>query len=204
MSEPQPQTDPAPPKGQTSARGSRGRHHYEGGRTKGEEEGERRERKDGGRKEREREEITLDTVIPEKPKKAELLKEPSEDEYEKKYEEFTNQIETLHEKYHKYVKEMEDNKVKNKDKTQTSSMPLKEILKTKIEEKKRLNDEFRVGREMAEKLKNDMDNWVKIVIFSLYLSILSFFLDKQNYAFIFFFKYNKIFYFLFKLFPLFW
>lgn len=179
MSETQPQADPSPPKGQTSARGGRGRHHYEGGRNRGEEEGERRERKEGGgRKDREREEITLDTVIPDKPKKSELLKEPSEEEYEKKYEEILNQIEALHEKYHKYVKEMEDNKVKNKDKTQTSSLPLKEILKAKIEEKKRLNDEFRVGREMAEKLKNDMDNWVNI--FLSYNYIYHFFIDYQN------------------------
>ncbi len=175
--QPEPQQDSAtqPPKGKSSARGGRGRAHHEGGGRKREEEGEKREKKErregGGR--REREEITLETVIPEKPKKSELLKEPNKEEYEKKYDEFTQKIDSLHKKFHNFIQEMKDNKLKNKDKTQANSTPLKEVLKTKLDEKKRLNEEFRVGKELAEKLKADLDSWVLSIIFlrSLYSQI---------------------------------
>lgn len=49
-------------------------------------------------KDREREKITLETVIPEKPKKHEILKEPSEEEYHKQLNELDDKIDAVFDK----------------------------------------------------------------------------------------------------------
>jgi len=49
-------------------------------------------------KQKEREKITLDTVIPEKPKKHEILKEPSEEEFHKQLNEIEDKIDAVYDR----------------------------------------------------------------------------------------------------------
>ena len=117
-------TEPASKKGQFSARGGRGGKnqgvkYVKKGEKETEEEEEikeqpkekynkdtgykgyqkyPKERRDYAEKEREREKITLETVIPEKPKKHEVLKEPSEDELNKHLKEIDEKIDAIYDK----------------------------------------------------------------------------------------------------------
>lgn len=61
--------------------------------------------------------FTLETVVPEKPKKHDILKEPSEEEYNKKYEEISNKVDELHKKFHNYIEEVKSSSKQNKDKS---------------------------------------------------------------------------------------
>ena len=47
---------------------------------------------------KEKEKITLETVIPEKPKKHDILKEPNEDEFHKQIDEIEDKIEAVYER----------------------------------------------------------------------------------------------------------
>lgn len=162
------QSKSKPSRGGFSARGGRGRGQvkYVQKREDGQNVEEFEENKEKsspkkkykeGRKPLEKETITLDTPVPEKPKKHDILKEPNDDEYNKKYTEITDKIDDLHKKFHKYVEEIRETKNSAINKNNSSKTPLKDLFVTKLAEKKRVNEEFKFVRDQVEKLKAEID-----------------------------------------------
>jgi hypothetical protein len=100
---------------------------------------------------REKLEVTLETVIPDCPKKGHRLKEPSKEQYDLDVEKVNKQIEEIYaslKNYHTEIKET-SNQLKGKN----DQFPLRELSKVKKDERAAMNKEFTALKKESDTTK---------------------------------------------------
>jgi len=107
-------------------------------------------------------EVTLETVIPPLPKKSERLKEPNEGDYWKEVQKMDDEINMLWDNYKNLRNEIKTAMVEKKGKNEHAT--IREIFMKKIEEQKKIFEEFKAKKEELKEMKDSIE---EIVFFFL-------------------------------------
>jgi uncharacterized coiled-coil DUF342 family protein len=94
-------------------------------------------------------------VVPEVPKKADLLKKPTREDLDKKLDEVDKQIDKVHTTRKAFFEDIKKVQSGIKDKGDTSTV--RELRKAKASERKKINEEFKKIQEDHNAKKNEIE-----------------------------------------------